>query len=194
VAKNSPLRTAKDLEGKTIGVSGLNDQSTSAIKEWLDRGGADIASVHFVEVPFPVMGAALAQGRIDAAQIREPGLSAAVASTARVFAKPFDLIAPEFLIGVWFSTTDWVKKNPEAARKFAAAIYEAARWANTHHAESAGDDPRGQGRRADPEIAVTPLNRRCALPLKIAWVSASESPLCRMYSTCHWYASSRKNG
>ena len=137
VAKTSALRTAKDLEGKTIGVSGLNDQSTSAIKEWLDRGGADVTSVHFVEVPFPIMATALAQGRIDAAEIPEPGLSAALGGSARLLAKPFDLIAPEFLIGVWFSTTDWVKKNPDAARRFAAAIYEAARWANAHHAESA---------------------------------------------------------
>lgn len=52
VAKNSPLRTAKDAEGKTIALSALGDQAQIGVQEWLQKNGADPAKVKFVEVPF----------------------------------------------------------------------------------------------------------------------------------------------
>jgi NitT/TauT family transport system substrate-binding protein len=137
VAKNSPLRTAQDAEGKTIALSALHDQAQIGVQDWLEKNGADPAKVKFVEVPFPEMGNALAQGRVDIAMIPEPALTVAENGPARLFAKPFDAIAPQFLIGVWFTTRDWVKQNPDAAKRFVAAIYEAGRWANAHHDESA---------------------------------------------------------
>jgi len=137
VAKNSPLRTAKDAEGKTIALSALGDQAQIGVQEWLQKNGADPTKVKFVEVPFPEMGNALQQGRIDIAMIPEPALTIAQKTTSRLFAKPFDAIAPQFLIGVWFTTAAWAQKNPDLAKKFVGAIYEAGRWANGHHDESA---------------------------------------------------------
>jgi NitT/TauT family transport system substrate-binding protein len=61
VAKDSPLKTAADLGGKTIGVSGLNDIMQVTTVTWLAAHGVDPAKVRFVEVPFPQMGAALAR-------------------------------------------------------------------------------------------------------------------------------------
>ena len=138
VPKNSPLRTPKDLEGKTIGLPGLGDQLQAATMIWLQKNGADPAKVKFVEVnPPPVMLGALAQGRIDAATPPEPILTQSLVSDARIFGDPFAGVAPRFFIGVWVARTDWLKANPDVARRFADAIYEAARWANTHHDESA---------------------------------------------------------
>jgi len=31
-----------------------------------------------------------------------------------------------------FALNDFVQRNPEAVKRFASAIYEAGRWANTH--------------------------------------------------------------
>ncbi|HXF35200.1 MAG TPA: ABC transporter substrate-binding protein [Candidatus Acidoferrales bacterium] len=137
VAKSSPLRTAKDVEGKTIALSALHDQAQIGVQEWLQKNGADPSKVQFVEIPFPEMGNALQQGRVDVAMIPEPALTIAQKTTSRLFAKPFDAIAPQFLIGVWFTTTAWVQKNPDLAKKFAGAIYDAGRWANGHRNESA---------------------------------------------------------
>lgn len=137
VAKTSPLRTAKDVEGKTIALSALGDQAQIGVEDWLQQNGADPAKVKFVEVPFPEMGNALQQGRIDVAMIPEPALTIAEKTTSRLFAKPFDAIAPQFLIGVWFTTAAWAQKNPDLAKRFVGAIYEAGRWANGHHDGSA---------------------------------------------------------
>lgn len=139
VAAASPLHTAKDVEGKTIALAALGDQAQAGIEAWLEKGGADSAKVKFVEVFFAEMGAALQQGRVDVAMIPEPALTIATTTggPARLFAKPFDAIAPLFLIGVWFGRSEWIKKNPDLAKRFASAIYESAKWANVHHEESA---------------------------------------------------------
>ena len=37
----------------------------------------------------------------------------------------------------WFANRDWLAKNPETVRSLVAATYARARWADTHHAETA---------------------------------------------------------
>jgi NitT/TauT family transport system substrate-binding protein len=138
VPKNSPLKTPKDLEGKTIGLPGLGDQLQSAMMIWLQKNGADPAKVKFVEVnPPTVMLAALAQGRIDAATPPEPIMTQSLQTDARIFGDPFSAVAPRFFIGLWIARTEWLKANPDLARRFADAIYETGRWANGHRDESA---------------------------------------------------------
>jgi NitT/TauT family transport system substrate-binding protein len=137
VAQNAPIRTAKDFEGQTIGVSTLKDTSAIATQIWLADRGADISKIHFVEMPFTVMGASLARGTVAGAVISEPSLSAARAAGARVFAKSYDGIAPRFMISGWFTTQDFQKRNPQAVKRFTQVIYATAKWANTHRADSA---------------------------------------------------------
>ena len=137
VAKDSPLRTVKDLADKTIAVPTLGDTAQAGVEAWLQQNGVSPSSVHFVEIANPVMGAALAAGRIDAAMIPEPFRTIAQESDARLFAKPFDAIGHQFMIGVWYGKKDWVAQHADMAKRFARAIYEAARWANAHHAQSA---------------------------------------------------------
>jgi NitT/TauT family transport system substrate-binding protein len=138
VPKNSPLKTPKDLEGKTIGLPGLGDQLQAATTIWLQKNGADPAKVKFIEVnPPTVMLGALAQGRIDAATPPEPIMTQSLQSDARIFGDPFAAVAPRFFIGLWIARSDWLKANPDLARRFADAIYDAGRWANAHRDESA---------------------------------------------------------
>jgi NitT/TauT family transport system substrate-binding protein len=137
VTKASPLRTARDLEGKTLAVAALNDQSTVALKKWMTDNGADYKKVRMIELGYPEMIAALPAGRIDAAMLAEPWQTTARNGDDRLYAKPFDSIAPEFNIGVWATTRGWAQAHPDAVKRFAGAIYAAAKWANAHHDESA---------------------------------------------------------
>jgi NitT/TauT family transport system substrate-binding protein len=137
VTKTSPLHTARDLEGKTVGVAALNDQATLALKKWLAANGADYKKVRMIELGYPEMIAGLTAGRIDAAMLAEPWQSAARNGGDRLYAKPFDSIAPEFNIGVWAATKSWAQAHPDLVRRFTGAIYAAAKWANSHHDESA---------------------------------------------------------
>jgi len=137
VGNASPMHDAKDFEGQTIGVSTLKDTSFIATKGWLADHGADVSKIHFIEMPFAVMGPALERGTVAGAVISEPSLSAARAAGARIFAKSYDAIAPKFLISGWFTTLDYAQKNPAAIKAFAQVIYATAKWANGHRADSA---------------------------------------------------------
>lgn len=138
VAANSPLRDAKDLTGKVVAVNALRTSSEELFDAWLLANGGDPAKLRTVEMPFSEMGSALARGTVDAAVISEPSRSAALRTGAvREFANPTSAIAPQYLLSGWFATTDVVARNPDAIRRFANAIYDAARWANAHHDESA---------------------------------------------------------
>lgn len=135
-AKNSVLRSAKDLNGKTVGVVALHDLTNLGAFAWIEKNGGDASSVKFVEMPAAEMNAGLKRGTIDAATIPEPALGLALVEN-RILAKNFDAIAPHFMLNGWFTTTDWAKKNPAAAKAFADAILEAARWANGNQKASA---------------------------------------------------------
>ncbi len=138
VAKNSTVKTAKDLNGKTLGITGVKNITQIALMAWLDKNGGDSSTVKFLELNFSEMGPAVAAGRIDAGVTAEPDLTEAVASgNARILAPVYDAVAPTFIIGAWFTTADWAKAHPELVTRFVAAINEAGAWANKNQAASA---------------------------------------------------------
>jgi NitT/TauT family transport system substrate-binding protein len=135
VDAQSPVRQAKDLEGKAVAVVTLVGLGTSATKAWLVQNGADLAKVRFIEMVQSEMQPALGRGLVAAAVIVEPFFTS-VRTAIRVLGKPYDAIAKEFLICQWIATRDWLTRNAAGARRLVAAIYETARWANAHHDES----------------------------------------------------------
>jgi NitT/TauT family transport system substrate-binding protein len=131
VAKNSPLKTAKDLNGKTVAVNGLKSITQISVQAWADQNGGNSHSIKFVEMPFVEMEGALMSGRIDMALLADPNATTLLAGGhTRPFGKAFDAIGKEFLIGGWFAKTDWIAANTDTAKKFVAVMRESAQWAN----------------------------------------------------------------
>jgi NitT/TauT family transport system substrate-binding protein len=155
VATNSPLKTAKDLDGKTIGVNGLRNLSQYGPEAWIDKNGGDSRNSKYVEIPASALVAALAEGRIDAAIITEPFIGPA-RKVARIFCNPFDAIAPSFMISAFFATTAWARAHPEHVRRYQDALREAAHWANANRDRSA--DILGAVTHTDP-VAIRAMNR-----------------------------------
>jgi NitT/TauT family transport system substrate-binding protein len=135
VPKDSPARTARDLNGKIVAVNGLNSLSQFAAEAWIDKNGGDSKSVHWLDMQFSEMPLTLASHRIDAALVAEPQATMA-REGARVFADAYDAIGEHFVISIWVATASWVTANAELARRFAAMIYKTAAWANTHRAQT----------------------------------------------------------
>jgi NitT/TauT family transport system substrate-binding protein len=133
----SSIKTAKDLEGKTVGVESLGDLTQIAPCVWMTQNGADFHKTKFIEVHFAEMAASIERGTVDAAMLTEPFLSAANGKTVKIVAKPYTAIAPEFLVSAWIATRDFVTKNPEAVKRFSSAMRDTARWANANHDRSA---------------------------------------------------------
>jgi NitT/TauT family transport system substrate-binding protein len=167
---NSPVRVAKDLNGKTIAVSNLRSLSENAARAWMDRNGGDSSTAKFVEIPFPAMQPALDAGRIDAAWVAEPFISAS-AKNGRVIEYGFDAIATRFLIGAWFTTAQWASDHRDAVARFAAMMHETAVWANKNPAQSGVIV--GKYTKIDPAVLATMTRSRYAEAL----TAASMQPL-----------------
>ena len=131
VDRSSPLSAARDLNGKTVAVVTLVGLAAASTKAWLSNNGADISTVSFIEMPQSEMRVALQRGAIAAATMSEPFLSNSRADV-RAFGKPYDAVASRFLISQWITTRTWLANNAGGAKRFTAAIYETARWANAH--------------------------------------------------------------
>jgi NitT/TauT family transport system substrate-binding protein len=136
VSKDSPIQKAADLNGKTIALNGLRDLQQICAMAWVDKHGGDSKTLKFIEVPFPQMGGALEQKRVDAAMPVEPFVSADRA-TARSLGNVLDGVGSHYMIVGWLATDAWIAAHPDVAARFAAAIAKAAVWANTHEKESA---------------------------------------------------------
>jgi NitT/TauT family transport system substrate-binding protein len=136
VLKASPIKSAKDLEGKTVAVNTLNNIVHLMAMAWIDKHGASSSKVKFVEVPFPQMEAALVGEKLDAVSIHEPFATAALQKgQVRVLAYPWGDVLPKFLIASWFASEKWIAKNKPMVQAFVRAIN---RGVDTIHADPEG--------------------------------------------------------
>jgi len=135
VAIDSPIKTAADLSGKTVGVNGLGNVLMYATQAWIDKNGGNSKSIKWLELPFPAMAPAIAAHRIDAATLAEPYVSDAKA-VARMLAAPMDAIAPTIPATTWFANGTWLQTQPAVAAKVVDVLRRAAVWANGHPKEA----------------------------------------------------------
>jgi NitT/TauT family transport system substrate-binding protein len=135
VAKNSPITSARDLKGKTVGTVVLRDVITVAEAKWIDQNGGDSSSVKFIEMPMPNGAPALAAGRVDAYALAEPFLTNA-ADQIRPLGNIYAAIGPRVMISMHVAMADWLAKNADTARRVRSAMRDAAQWANANRPEA----------------------------------------------------------
>jgi NitT/TauT family transport system substrate-binding protein len=136
VRSDSPIKTALDLNGKTLAVSALNGIYTLSTRAWMDANGGDSTTLHEVELPIGAVASAVVSGRIDAGALIDPELAEALAAgRVRVLTYNYDAIAPLFMYAGWFCTIDQVAKNRPTVVAFARAMREAASYVNAHPAD-----------------------------------------------------------
>lgn len=137
VKVDSPIRSAADLNGKTVAVAALNDLYAIGTRLWVDKNGGDSSTLKLVEMPLNVIPGALAAGRIDAGASDTPALQDAIDSgKVRLLSHMQDAFGVDFLITAWFTTSDYVAKNRTVVRSFVKAFRESAVYVNAHHAET----------------------------------------------------------
>ncbi|MDB5551315.1 MAG: ABC-type nitrate/sulfonate/bicarbonate transport system, substrate-binding protein [Rhizobium sp.] len=125
----SPLKSAKDLKGKTIGLNGLREAfELGARMALLDAGLDPDRDVKWAVVPPPTMGEALRLGKIDLASLSQPFFAAEQARggirTLFTAATAFGF-KDEFLV---FFNPDFVKHNPAAMKAFVSDFLAATKF------------------------------------------------------------------
>jgi NitT/TauT family transport system substrate-binding protein len=137
VLAGSHLRSARDLNGKLVGVPALNDLNVLATKAWSDKNGGDSSTIQFVEIPANAQTPALEAGRIDAAALVNPYLSQSLAGgRMRLFAKFYDAIAKDFAFSGWFATRDFIDRHRAAITSFQNVIATTGAYTNAHKNET----------------------------------------------------------
>ena len=137
VKKDAPYKTARDLNGKTIGSPALHDLNWIATVAWIDQNGGDSSTMRTVELPSSAIAAALDEGRIDCSTVTTPRYVQAVnAGKARILGHSYDAIAKNFMFAAYVAQNDWALKNADTVARFGRAIRDASRYADTHHAET----------------------------------------------------------
>ncbi|MFD4694404.1 ABC transporter substrate-binding protein [Streptomyces sp. NPDC058463] len=132
VKGNSPLKTAKDLEGKKVAVNTLKNIGDTSVRESVRKAGGDPSKVGFVELPFDQMPAALDGGQVDAAWVVEPALATVKGKGGRVIASNFVDLAPDLTVALYFTSQQYAQKNPELVKKFQEATRESLAYADSH--------------------------------------------------------------
>lgn len=127
---NSPVKTVNDLSGKRIAISSKNAASDVLTRSVMRDHGIDADKVTWVPMPLPEMGAALAQGRVDAAYQPEPFLTQA-AKTAGAY-PVIDAASGStqaFPLTGYGATAKWARDHPKTLAAFQRAMLNATRAA-----------------------------------------------------------------
>lgn len=132
VKADSPVRSAKDLAGKTVAVNTLKNIGDTTVRASVRKDGGNPDTVKFVEMAFPDMPAAVAGGRVDAAWVVEPFLSIARAQGDRVVAWNYVDAAPDLTVATYFTSAKLAQTNPDLVARFVAAMKESLQYADAN--------------------------------------------------------------
>ena len=138
VASDSPIVNPRELNGKIVGGATVGGLDQLVVSMLVDKSGGDSSTVKFAELPQTEMVEALVQGRVAAAHISEPELSAG-GNRIRSIGDAETALSPIFVQTAWFVTSDWLARNKDTARRFADAVFAGGRWAMANPVEAAAN-------------------------------------------------------
>jgi NitT/TauT family transport system substrate-binding protein len=123
------IKTAADLKGRTVGISSPGSTSVYEIGMVLASAGLRIKDIDLKYLAFSQMGAALANGALDAAIEAPFGDIAIEQKIAAPWIDPEDgYIVPLPLTEVaYIANTEWIKQSPEVAQRLFVALAHAGR-------------------------------------------------------------------
>ncbi|WP_382159055.1 ABC transporter substrate-binding protein [Hydrogenophaga sp. ANAO-22] len=130
VRPDSPIKTAKDFEGKRVSTPGLNAFLHVLFRKWMAENGGDYKKVTFTENAFAQSVDVLRNGQVDGILAVQPFLSRAEETKAgRVVAYYIAALEGEVQSGWHVASRKWADANPKQVAAFRAAIEEASAMA-----------------------------------------------------------------
>ena len=123
------IKTPADLKGRSIAEVSPGSSALYEVGQVLASAGLDLKDVDIKYIPFTQMGTALANGAVDAA-FEVPPFGAMVAARGEgvkwIDPEDYIKVLPSSFVG-YFANTDWIKANPEVAKKFFLALVKGGR-------------------------------------------------------------------
>lgn len=131
ITADSPLKSAKDLEGKKVAVNAPGGYTQLLADIAITAEGGDPKKVQYVQMAVPDQPAALESGAIDSFVAGEPfGTLGREEKGFVTLANPFEYLSDEPVVaGVWYALRSEVEANPEMYEKLAETIDAANTYA-----------------------------------------------------------------
>jgi NitT/TauT family transport system substrate-binding protein len=136
VKADSPIKTAKDLEGKTVAANTLQNIVDTSVRASVRKAGGDPTKVKFTAIPFPEQPSALAAGQVDAVFVVEPFQQAVLDFGGRKIASSYVDTAPNLAVALYFASTKLITENPDLVKRFTEAMQESLSYADSHPDEA----------------------------------------------------------
>lgn len=135
VATMSGINSIKELRGKKVGAE-PGFPPYLVLQYLLDKEGMTLKDLDFQDMPTTDAGNAFAAGKLDAAGIYEPALSASVKARpgSKVFVSSANI--PGLVQDLIFADEQLANNHPQALQKVAAGYFKALDYINTNHDEA----------------------------------------------------------
>jgi len=132
VATAANVNSIKDLRGKKVGAE-PGFPPYLVLQYLLNEEGMTLQDLDFQDMPTTDAGNAFAAGKLVAAGIYEPALSASVTARpgSKVFASSADI--PGLVQDLIFADEKLAKEHPEVLEKVAAGYFKALDYINSNH-------------------------------------------------------------
>jgi NitT/TauT family transport system substrate-binding protein len=123
------IKTVADLKGRPVAEVSPGSSALYEVGQVLASAGLTLKDIDIKYIPFTQMGTALANGAVDAA-FEVPPFGAIVASRGEgvkwIDPENYIKVLPTSFVG-YFANTDWIKANPDTAKKFFLALAKGGR-------------------------------------------------------------------
>ena len=154
VTEDSPLESAKDLEGKKVAINGPGGYTQLLSDLAVKADGGDPSKVEYVQIGIPDQPAALESGAVDSFVAGEPfGTLGREENGFRTLANPFEYLSDEAVVaGAWYALRSEVEANPDYYAEVADTIAEANEYALDNDEELRENI--AEFTKIDPELAA----------------------------------------
>jgi NitT/TauT family transport system substrate-binding protein len=123
------LKTPLDLKGRSVAEVAPGSSAHYEVGKVLESVGLSLKDIDIKYIPFPQMGIALANGAVDVA-FEVPPFGELVSSLGQgvkwIDPENYIKVLPSSFVA-YFANTDWIKENPELAKKFFLALVRGGR-------------------------------------------------------------------
>jgi len=130
----SPITSVAALKGKSVSVLGPKNVGDILVDSLLQTHGVPVAKVRFPDVPFPEIGHAFDQRRMDAAFAPEPFVTLLAQGGVQELADLDQGATENFPIQGLVTTGSWARSHPNTLRAFLTAYNQGQAIAATDRA------------------------------------------------------------
>ena len=137
VPPDSPIKTIKDLAGRTVGAPSIAGSNWTTLMCWAKKEGLDPKELRGVEAPTPQIPDLIKKGRFDAALLFQPGYGQLLQDGFRDVGNGYqNCFGERIMTSAFVGLGDWVQESQDALERFHTALRQAVDWIDLHPDEA----------------------------------------------------------